>query len=746
MHRAGRIPRVETIVSLVFSLTLVFVVTGCLAQVVVPRYKKTKSTMRLGSNELTAEKSHLDFKAGHVGYGNPTESAELDLAHQFAEWERMCKKVNAASVDHFYPHIPLSDCWKGPGDYDFNPLEDQVQRTVKSAPDARFFLRLRVDVPDWWPKLHPNEITQYAHRNEGEENNVTGHWGRKTYPPSLASEVWKRDTEDLIRATVEYIVSRDWADRVIGCNPALYHGGEWFEEASMYNVKGDYSVLMQATFRQWLSQKYPDEDQNAIPDNVVPTPEERTVGDIGHLRDPAKRRRVIDYMTMHNELMADHAVRLCKVIKTASKGRILAGVYYGYTIELAVAGTQWLQNSGHLALDRVLHSPNVDYISTMLEYVHRKPGEFCWSFGPLDAARAHGKFYIGEDEFRTWLDKMDPRILYYIRPVMDPQQAVHILKRDFATMATHGSLMQVADLGGNWLDDPTLLECVGQLANLGREDWDRAPAAQIALFVDEKSWMYQGGKDADALNKPLVLDSLVDYFHIGAPIDIFLLSDLTDGLIPLDQYRLYVILNGFCLKPQQRDYIKTAVEKDDRHILWYYAPGFLTPDSANEQGMFDLTGIRIVYDLPPSKIQVEAGSETFGTSKQISPVFFAQQEENLEVLGCLQGSEKIGLCRKKMGDWTSVYSAAPCIPAKILRGFARDAGVHLYVESDDLILASKGLVAIHAGVDGEKTVRLPQVRRARNPLDARAGEMETDLLKVTLKKGETQFWVLRPTK
>lgn len=732
--------------SAVSAIFVLILATGSFAQMIVPWEKKAKSAFPPGRNALTDSKSPLGFKAGHVGYGNPTESALLDLAHQFAEWERMCEKIGAAGVDHYYPHVPLTDCWKGRGQYDFKPLEDQVQRTLKAAPNARFFLRLRLIVPDWWPKLYPNEIVQYANRKEGEKNNITGHWGRKIYPPSLASEVWKRDTEALMRETVKYIMSRDWADRVIGCNPALLHGGEWFDEASMYNVRGDFSPIMQANFRQWLSEVYLHEDQNTIPAEAVPTPEQRLAADIGHFRDPAKRRRVIDYLTFQSGLVADHAARLCKVIKDTSKGRILAGVYYGYTIELAGTGRGWIQESGHLALSRLLHSPNVDYFSSMAEYVHRRPGEFCWGFGPIDAARAHGKFFINEDEVRTWHDNMDPRILYYIMPVKNLEEGRNVLKRNFATMATHGSLEQVADLASNWMDDPALLQCVGKLADLGRKDWDRTPAAQIALFVDEKSFLYQSAKDASNLNKPLILDSLVDYFHIGAPIDIFLLSDLTDGLIPLDQYRLCVVLNGFFLTPEQRDYFKNKVQNSGRHVLWYYAPGFLTPQKADAQAMFDLTGMRIGYDLAPSKIQVNADGAAFGTSDKVSPVFFAEAADSIEVLGKLQGSEKTGLCRKKLRDWTSIYSAAPCIPAKMLRTLARDAGVHLYVESDDLVHASKGLVAIHAGVDGKKTIRVPQVSEMQDPFGGSAKVVTTDTLTLTMKKGETRIWLLRPAR
>ncbi len=62
---------------------------------------------------------------------------------------------------------------------------------------------------------------------------------------------------------------------------------------------------------------------------------------------------------------------------------------------------------------------------------------------------------------------------------------------------------------------------------------------------------------------------------------------------------------------------------------------------------------------------------------------------------------------KDFGDWTSVYVAAPNIPAPVLRGIARYAGVHLYSEAGDVLYAIRQLLAVHTLSGGPRRFRLP---------------------------------------
>lgn len=77
----------------------------------------------------------------------------------------------------------------------FAPLDEQVHNTIAAAPNARFFLRLRLLIPDWWTKAHPDQAILYHDGCRSLKN----HWEQRVYPPSLASELWQKDTEALLR-------------------------------------------------------------------------------------------------------------------------------------------------------------------------------------------------------------------------------------------------------------------------------------------------------------------------------------------------------------------------------------------------------------------------------------------------------------------------------------------------------------------------------------------------------------------
>ena len=47
------------------------------------------------------------------------------------------------------------------------------------------------------------------------------------------------------------------------------------------------------------------------------------------------------------------------------------------------------------------------------------------------------------------------------------------------------------------------------------------------------------------------------------------------------------------------------------------------------------------------------------------------------------------------------------VPAPVLRGIARSAGVHLYNEQGDVLTASRDLLAVHTLAGGKRELKLP---------------------------------------
>ena len=100
----------------------------------------------------------------------------------------------------------------------------------------------------------------------------------------------------------------------------------------------------------------------------------------------------------------------------------------------------------------------------------------------------------------------------------------------------------------------------------------------------------------------------------------------------------------------------------------------------------------------------------WGTNNRLGPIFHIDDPE-AEILGQVvysQGRCKPGLGVKTFANWTSIYCAAPNIPAPVLRGIARYAGVHLYNEEGDVLFATRQLLGVHTLAGGPRDFSLPE--------------------------------------
>jgi hypothetical protein len=665
--------------------------------------------------------------------GNPTEAVTIDLVEQAKAWDKAVADFAAHGVHLFFPHIPVTDCWKGKDQYDFSEMDAVIKQTLNSDPRSSLILRLRLNAPPWWIDARPDQVLLYS---DGSDS-VKTHWGTDIKTPSLASTLWRSDVESLLRALVKHVQQSNYARQVIGYHPALLHGGEWFQEGALYGKKADYSPLMQNAFRSWLQRKYGSED---VGENIIPTAEQRNVGDIGHLRDPTKSRRILDYYDFYQQQFAEQAEGYCRSIKEATAGKAITGFYYGYSIIFSTWPGR-LQCSGHLALHRVLESPHVDYIGSMRLYDFREPGGFSWSFGPIaDSARVHGKVYVAEDEARSWLGSHRGKEYGYIALSRTPDEEINYLKRSFACAMSHREHEALADLGGGWYDDPKIMSCIGRLGRVAADSAvSRASASQIAVFLDETAYFYQDETHDTDLNSALISRSLPEFFHIGAPIDMYLFSDLINGRVPIKNYKLIVLLNCWHLTDSQRKLIKNKVQRDRRWVISYYAAGFLGQAGSSLEGIHELTGITVKMNAEPATLTITSNGRTYGTNRVVFPTFYADDPDS-KVIAQQSGSARPAVSAKHLGDWTSVYASVPTLPADLLRKIAKSAGVHLYVDSYDLIHATQGFLAIHAGEEGAKRIRLPKVCSLYDLYEDTISARGVRELSVQLRKGDTRMW------
>jgi hypothetical protein len=612
--------------------------------------------------------------------------------------------------------------WSDP--FDFSTLEARYGRVLKADPLARFHLRCQLEVPpdDKWTKVYPSEC----------EITSDG----KPLGQSFASEVWRRQAKEFLKAFIAHLARIGLLNRCTAFQVGAGHTGEWVKgETSMYSRCGDFGEPMRRYFTAWLRRQY-NNDLSSFrtawnkPDVTfdtagVPPADEQIQSRLYTFRDPGRERNVIDYYRCLAELCSDLVIDFCRTVKEVTDGRKLTGAFYGYLMELAWNGGFFkerpdsdystYQRSGHLGLRRVLESPYVDFLVSPYSYGFRGIGGDSPCMQPSESARIHGKLCIIEDDTRTHIvPDEDYGRTYSLR------DSITILRRNFARVVTGG-------LGIWWSSgslQPTKEPAFGLLLKNFQElgslllRTDRTSSAEIAVLLDDESFFYES--DRNYLDVPLIFQQrLWGLPRTGAPFDVYLLEDFIRGL--LRPYKLYIFLNSFRLDRARREALNRELRRDGRVAVWIYASGYIQDDLSLEH-MTDLTGFKFgmgeqawgplmhIVDFT-HPITASLPQDIFwGTNSKLSPIFYLD-DPDVRVLGQVvfsQGDCKPGMGVKTFQEWTSIYIAAPNIPAQVLRGIARFAGVHLYAEAGDVLYATPDLLAIHTASGGDRTLNLPR--------------------------------------
>ena len=229
---------------------------------------------------------------------------------------------------------------------------------------------------------------------------------------------------------------------------------------------------------------------------------------------------------------------------------------------------------------------------------------------------------------------------------------------------------------------------------------------------------------------------------MGAPADVYLLSDLKRPDFPA--YKVYVFLNAAYLDEATRRAIERKVKRPGAAALWCFAPGALTDQGLSADAMRTLTGIRLAMEPRASVQQVEAAPSAprmpelglIGWDQPYGPTVWAD-DPAAEALGLVRDSGRPGLVRKRINGWTSVAFTGVGLPPPLLREIARQAGAHIWLDTNDALDTDAEWLCIHARGTGPKTLRLPAPCRVTNAMTGEVLSPRADRLTIQMKAGET---------
>ncbi len=630
----------------------------------------------------------------------------------------------------------IYDWYIEPGKYDFGKLDAAFEAAVKANPQARLMIRLKLDMPLWWTKLHKNQAGR----------TIDGQSDRDQ--PSFNSAVWRRDAMDTMQAAIRHIENSPYAHHVAAYLLAGGRASEWYWWGSNKGLV-DYSEVNRAAFREYLRKHYRTEaalrrawnNETVTFENAeIPTPEQRSkISEYGFFRYWPKARAVIDYRTFANDTVADCISMFAAGAKQVMKVPKLVGFFYGYTL--------WhteLENQGFHALSRVLRDPNVDFLIGPTSYDRRRAGqEGDYLCGYTASLRLHGKFYFDEADMRTCFAVNNN---VYRTPTLEETLDVHW--RSFGNSLTQGVGLQWLLLeGAATFHHEKLMEQFAQMARLEKSllNQPRQSVAEVALIVDETSMMFVN--DAKKQHHDYVRQAKAECGHAGFPFDTYLYSDLFEKDMP--DYKLYIFANLWHLGMNEREVIQkihAKLARNQASAIWFYAPGFITYGGYSLDLMNRLTGFQFQLQRPLNKARlITSGSGPLTKYQKPDPELysfdpgFSVTSPEAKIHGKLGEFTTLA---EMVGPWSgnSIYSLTRPT-AGLLRGAAELAGVHIWNYSGDVVRANAGFLMIHANGKGKKEIRLPDKKQLTNLADGTIIP-STDRIILDMRHGETVIYRL----
>lgn len=643
----------------------------------------------------------------------------------------------------FQVDVFLEQLWMEDGTLQLNYARKQVAGILEVCPDASVFFRLHVNAPRWWTARYPEENVRYD--SAGYSPDIADGLSRfveadprNPQRTSLASEKWRTEAGAQLALFCREFSKTPEGRALVGIQVACGVYGEWHQWGFL-NWEADKSEAMAQHFRNWLQAKYKTAENlkqqwnnpAATFEHVnVPGIAERRVQSGGNFRDPQREQNVIDYYQCQHEMVADDILFFCRTVKENWPRPIITGSFYGYFFSCfnrQAAG-------GHLALQKLLRSPDIDYLAGPQAYLPEAegPGEPYRSRSLLLSMRLHGKL---------WLDEMDQqprRTFAYIEGIKDHRaeyahaidENVAQLRRNLMFSHSKGAGLWFYDFGVAGMDLNGRAERSPQWGNQGY--WDHPAYHQVirefkALADKTLHQPYKSGADVLLVydtevnyhTKSLAADpdsvslQLIDYmslaaFYTGPVFDPVHLDDL--DRMDFSAYRLVVFANTFLLDDQEKKVVREKVARDGRHLLWLYAPGYSDGKTLNDNFPGEVTGISLQKIAAGAPVVMELDPAVgSGITEKLwghADPLFAVADTQATVWGRFRHNGLPALAAKRLSDYTTWFSAVPILDTRSLRFIFGQAGVHFYFDPPAVVYGGSGLLTAHFKNGAKQTLTL----------------------------------------
>ena len=578
-------------------------------------------------------------KKGPVAFAYRSFWPEFDAMRQFrdAGVNTICLFAANTANSLGLPYNKYPPVWRWFGKYDFASLDRQYDEALAVNPDADFFAMVDLNTPAWLQR----QLSLRGQSAECESFTMLS--------CACANPDWRQATGEYLEAFVSHVEAR-YGDRIKAYILAGGQTDEWM----------DYSRGSAGRFKTQAWQAW----RKARGKPAAPVPDMAALDRASFqnfLRDPAREQDAIDYYQFTGDLVADTVLDFAgRTRKLAAPARQI-GVFFGYILELTHSR---LVSAGHLEYERLYASPDIDFFISPGTYGDRPMGGGSGFMVPSGTLARQGKGFLHEIDHRTptynvHLDEFASIDTYV--PWTDQAQVEAGHKREFALAIIRHASLWCFDMWGGVFRPAETMRLVAQAKAI----WDRFAArparslAEVALVVDPQSTRLVN--DLHPLVDEIYQSTRNKLNRLGAPFEVFSFNDLP--CLDLGAFKMLVFPGLFEITPEKEAVLRDCVCRDDRTVVFAYAPGI--SDGAT---------------LAPERV-----------AKWTGTAFAAA-----------------GVSTIARGGWTAIYAGnyADLTPS-VFKQAASNAGVTMYCADEVPVYANERLAAIHVARGGEKTITLP---------------------------------------
>lgn len=532
------------------------------------------------------------------------------------------------------PYAQYPSIWNWFDRYEFSSLDQQIADLKKAVPEAEFICMIDLNSPEWLSRQ-----LSLAHESGDSFTHLT---------EALANPRWKEATLHYLRAFLEYAEAH-YADSIQAYVLACGHTDEWFDH------NGELCGLhKQRACNDWRAAHglAPAEPPSALKMN---TPDYD-----GLLFDPAVSSGVIEYRRFCSELVGNTICEFAAEARKLIRPEAEIGVFYGYIVTRLGAA-----ESGHLAYEQVLKSPDIDFMISPGSYGDRAIGGGGGWLGCSGSEKLAGKIHMHECDQRTHTHNRDltPYVSLHVPHWENTEEDVAGIKREFSLALLKRSSLWWFDMWGGFYQEPVLFENFRLMKEIydSRIRLTSRNVEEVAMIVDPDALAYFDQRSPR--QRDFQPDIRKKLNRLGAPFETWCLRDVPS--IPnLHEIKFFIFATPWEITPEKAELLNRYVLNHDRTVLWFYAPGISDGES------FDESRIR----------------RWTGADPHVS-----------------------GLSVQRMNGWTSAFLRNPAeLTPATLKSLAKSAGVHLYSDAEIPVYADDRFLALHSKEGGTMTIRLPR--------------------------------------